>query len=127
VVGLIYCVVLHSERDQKDSLVAGYDEANSAVPSVDQVMRFEGKRVVIIGGSSGIGLETARLAMATAQMSRHHEWFDLSPETPGRGLNSNQDSLNAGPCGSRGQFDHPLCDGQDPAKQDHSATAEAFP
>lgn len=27
-------------------------------------MRLEGKRVVIIGGSSGIGLETARLAMA---------------------------------------------------------------
>jgi len=27
-------------------------------------MRFDGKRVVIIGGSSGIGLETARLALA---------------------------------------------------------------
>ena len=27
-------------------------------------MRLESKRVVIIGGSSGIGLETARLALA---------------------------------------------------------------
>src|SRR5580693_1189248 len=27
-------------------------------------MRLEGKRLVVIGGSSGIGLETARLALA---------------------------------------------------------------
>jgi hypothetical protein len=30
-------------------------------------MRLDGKRVVVIGGSSGIGLETARLALSLVQ------------------------------------------------------------
>ena len=33
-------------------------------------MRLEGQRVVVIGGSSGIGLETARLALANGARSR---------------------------------------------------------
>ena len=33
-------------------------------------MRLEGKHLVVVGGSSGIGLETARLALAEGHPSR---------------------------------------------------------
>jgi NAD(P)-dependent dehydrogenase (short-subunit alcohol dehydrogenase family) len=43
----------------------GYARVNEENDSHEgHIMRFDGKRVVVIGGSSGIGLETARLALA---------------------------------------------------------------
>jgi NAD(P)-dependent dehydrogenase (short-subunit alcohol dehydrogenase family) len=38
--------------------------ARQAIDPEEVTMRFEGKHLVVVGGSSGIGLETARLALA---------------------------------------------------------------
>ena len=54
-------------------------------------MRFDGKRVVIIGGSSGIGLETARLAgrlLNFFSRSQHEDMVD--PALPGEQRSNRQ-------------------------------------
>ena len=55
-------------------------------------MRLNGTRVVIVGGSSGIGLETARLAARRGSIG-YHRWQVREPapaggRKPGRELSS---------------------------------------